>query len=83
MLFLEMPSMTRLDPVHPGEVLKHDFMDPLVLSATALAKAVGVTLARINEIVRGHRGITAETALRLAVSRRPILTPENRSASMG
>ena len=58
--------MTRLDPVHPGEVLKHDFMEPFGLSATMLAKALGVTPARINEIVRGHRGITAETALRLA-----------------
>ena len=56
--------MTRLDPVHPGEVLKHDFMEPL--SAAALAKAIGVTPARINEIVRGRRGITAGTALRLA-----------------
>lgn len=58
--------MTRLDPVHPGEVLKHDFMEPFALSSTGLAKAVGVTPARINEIVRGRRGITAETALRLA-----------------
>ncbi len=58
--------MTRLDPVHPGEVLKHDFMEPFGLSATALAKAIGVTPARIAEIVRGRRGITAETALRLA-----------------
>ena len=58
--------MTRLDPVHPGEVLKHDFMEPFALSSTALAKAIGVTPARINEIVRYRRGITAETALRLA-----------------
>ena len=58
--------MTRLDPIHPGEVLKHDFMEPFELSATALAKAIGVTPARINEIVRGRRGITAATALRLA-----------------
>ena len=58
--------MNRLKPVHPGEVLKHDFMEPFGLSATALAKAVGVTPARINEIVRGRRGITVETALRLA-----------------
>ena len=58
--------MTRLDPVHPGEVLKHDFMEPFSLSSTALAKAIGVTPARINEIVRQRRGITAETALRLA-----------------
>ena len=58
--------MTRLEPVHPGEVLTHDFMEPFSLSATALAHAIGVTPARISEIVRGHRGITAETALRLA-----------------
>ena len=58
--------MTRLDPVHPGEILKHDFMEPLDLSATALAEAIGVTPTRISEIIRGRRGITAETALRLA-----------------
>ena len=58
--------MIRPDPVHPGEVLKHDFMEPLGLSSNALAKAVGVTPSRINEIVRGRRGISAETALRLA-----------------
>ena len=58
--------MSRFDPVHPGEVLKHDFMEPFALSAAALAKAVGVAPTRIGEIVRGRRGITAETALRLA-----------------
>ena len=58
--------MIRLEPVHPGEILKHDFMEPLALSSTALARAIGVTPARINEIVRCRRGITAETALRLA-----------------
>ena len=58
--------MTRLDPVHPGEVLKADFIEPFALSATAVAKAIGVTPARINEIVRQRRGITAETVLRLA-----------------
>ena len=58
--------MTRLEPVHPGEIPKHDFMEPFALSSTALARAIGVTLARINEIVRCRRGITAETALRLA-----------------
>ena len=58
--------MTRLKPVHPGEVLKHDFMEPFALSSTALANAVGVTPARINEIVCGRRGVTADTALRLA-----------------
>ena len=58
--------MNRLEPVHPGEVLKHEFMEPFGLSATAMAKAIGVTPARISEIVRGRRGITAEAALRLA-----------------
>ena len=58
--------MSRLDPIHPGEVLKHDFMDAFGISATALAEAIGVTPTRISEIVRGRRGITAETALRLA-----------------
>ncbi len=58
--------MIELEPVHPGEILKHDFMEPCALSSNALARALGVTPARINEIVRGRRGITAETALRLA-----------------
>ena len=53
-------------PVHPGKVLKQDFMEPRGLSATALAAAIGVTPARVREIVRCRRGITAETALRLA-----------------
>ena len=58
--------MTRLSPVHPGEILKHEFMEPFCLSSNGLAKSIGVTPARINEIVRERRGITAETALRLA-----------------
>jgi len=58
--------MTQLAPVHPGEILKHDFMEPFGLSSNALAKAIGTTPARINEIVRQRRGITAGTALRLA-----------------
>ena len=58
--------MTQLTPVHPGEILKHDFMDPFALSVTALANAIGVSPARISDIIHGRRGITAETALRLA-----------------
>ena len=58
--------MTRLNSVHPGEILKHEFMEPFGLSSNRLAKHIGVTSARINEIVRARRGITAETALRLA-----------------
>ena len=58
--------MTRLEPVHPGEILWEEFMQPNGLSSNALAEAIGVTPARVNEVVRGRRGITADTALRLA-----------------
>lgn len=56
----------KLPPIHPGEILREDFMQPLGLSSHAVARAIGVTPARINEIVRARRGITADTALRLA-----------------
>lgn len=56
----------KLTPIHPGEVLREDLLLPLGLSATALAEAIGVTPARVSEILRGRRGITADTALRLA-----------------
>jgi len=56
----------RLDPIHPGEILEEEFMAPLGLSANALAKRIDVPVTRISEIVRGNRGITADTALRLA-----------------
>jgi antitoxin HigA-1 len=55
-----------LPPVHPGEILREEFMVPLELSANALAKALGLTAARINDIARERRGITADTAIRLA-----------------
>jgi antitoxin HigA-1 len=53
-------------PVHPGEVLREDYLVPLGMSANALAVALRVTPARINDIVRERRGVTADTALRLA-----------------
>lgn len=53
-------------PVHPGEILREDYLEPFGLSATALARALNVTPARINDIVRERRGVTADTALRLA-----------------
>src|SRR4051812_48131446 len=56
----------QMRPVHPGEVLREDFMLPLGLSANALARALAVTPARINDIVRQRRSITGDTALRLA-----------------
>jgi addiction module HigA family antidote len=56
----------KLKPIHPGEMLREEFMVPLKLSSNALARALGVTPARINEIVRERRGISADTALRLA-----------------
>ena len=52
-------------PIHPGEILREEFMTPLGLSSNALAKNLGVTAARINEIVKERRGISADTALRL------------------
>ena len=58
--------MTRLPSPHPGETIREDILEPLEMSVNQLAKALGVTAARLNEIVRGRRGITADTALRLA-----------------
>ena len=53
-------------PVHPGEILREDFLKPLEMSANALSKALHVPAPRINDIVRERRGITADTAMRLA-----------------
>lgn len=53
-------------PVHPGEVLREDFMRPAGLSANALASALRVPAPRVNDIVRERRGISADTAMRLA-----------------
>ena len=53
-------------PVHPGEILSEEFLTPLVISQYRLAKETSVPPRRINEIVRGTRSITADTALRLA-----------------
>jgi addiction module HigA family antidote len=56
----------RLAPLHPGEMLREEFMKPLGLSSNALAMELRVPVTRISEIVRERRGITADTALRLA-----------------
>jgi len=60
-----MPA-NKLPPTHPGEVLFEEFLKPLKISQYRLAKDISVPPRRINEIVHGKRGITADTALRLA-----------------
>ena len=61
-----MAKSNRLSPVHPGEALSEDFLKPMGLSQARLALSIGVNPRRINEIVLGKRGITADNALRLA-----------------
>jgi addiction module HigA family antidote len=56
----------KLAPVHPGEILQEEFLQPMGLSQNRLAMALHVLARRINEIVLGKRGVTADTALRLA-----------------
>ena len=58
--------MSKLQPIHPGEVLLAEFLSPLGLSQYRLAKDIRVPPRRINEIVLGKRGVTADTALRLS-----------------
>ena len=53
-------------PVHPGEILREDYLVPLGMTAHALAKALNVPAARIHDIVRERRAVTADTAMRLA-----------------
>ena len=57
--------MKKLAPIHPGEILAEEFLAPMTVSQYRLAKDIGVPPRRINEIVHGKRGITADTALRL------------------
>ena len=56
----------KLPPIHPGEILMQEFLEPLAISQYRLAKDISVPPRRINEIVHGLRSITADTALRLA-----------------
>ena len=53
-------------PTHPGEILQEQFLEPLSLTQVALSEHLGIPLQRINEIVRGKRGVTPETAWLLA-----------------
>ena len=63
---LEVTSGKRLAPVHPGEILKDDFLEPMALRVYEFANAIKVPRSRANDIVRGRRAITTDTALRLA-----------------
>ena len=56
----------RLDPIHPGEILIEEFLNPMGISQYRLAKDISVPARRINEIVHGKRSISADTALRLS-----------------
>jgi len=58
--------MKRLSNVHPGEVLKEEFLKPLQISAYRLSKSINIPQTRISEIIKGRRRITADTALRLS-----------------
>lgn len=60
-----MKPSKRLDPIHPGEILREDFMKPLGISVNKLARDLDVPPNRISAIVNGTRSITADTALRL------------------
>jgi addiction module HigA family antidote len=59
-------TANKMRPIHPGEVLREEYLTPLEMSAHALAMALHVPAPRINDIVRERRGVTPDTALRLA-----------------
>ena len=61
-----MSEQQLLPPIHPGEILLEEFLQPMNISQYRLAKDIGVPARRINEIVHGKRGISADTALRLS-----------------
>jgi addiction module HigA family antidote len=65
---IEGETMTKngMRPVHPGEILREDFLKPLGMSANALAKALRVPTPRINDVLLKRRGVSADTAMRLA-----------------
>ena len=63
--FSDVASGRRLPPVHPGEILRDEFLTPMDLSVYRLAKAIKVSRPRLNDIVIGRRAVTTDTALRL------------------
>ncbi len=62
-----MSDQAYLPPIHPGEILLKEFLDPMGITQYRLAKAINVPARRINEIVQGKRAITPDTALRLSL----------------
>ncbi len=58
--------MDKLPNIHPGEILKDEFLDPMKISAYRLSKEIGIPQTRISQIIKGKRRITADTALRLS-----------------
>ena len=63
--FSDVASGRRLPPVHPGEVLRDEFLKPMELSVYRLAREIGVSRPRLNDVVLGRRAVTTDTALRL------------------
>lgn len=59
-------SVTTISPIHPGEILITEFLEPMGISANRLAKHIAVPANRITSIIKGQRGITGDTALRLS-----------------
>ena len=59
--------MKKLKPVHPGEILLGEFLEPMNISQNQLGRDLGVSPRRVNEIIHGKRSVTADTALRLSV----------------
>ncbi len=64
--FSDVSTGRRLPPVHPGEILRDEFLKPMDLSVYALARALGISRPRLHDVVLGRRGVTTDTALRLA-----------------
>ena len=64
--FADVTSGKKLAPIHPGEILRDDFLEPMKISIYTLAQVIKVPRSRVNDIVLGRRAITTDTALRLA-----------------
>jgi addiction module HigA family antidote len=63
-----MPPVRKMRPIHPGEILREEYLVPLGMSANALAQAIGVPANRVSGIVNGSRAVTADTAYRLGAA---------------